>query len=268
MEDNYFINEAFNYSLNSYLEYKNKKDTNWSFLIYVVEVLIYIYSENDILNPFITKEENVLRSNLLKFGSSEVIVNKLFNDINGFYKKDEENKRKGTTRKNCFFTYIQEDLIDLFFYKYKDDRASIDDLDNFQKIIFSNKCSNKFQLKINMAMEVNENEAINYFEIKKYELNNVLTFDKIKKDILNINAYKFFGLDEQKVSKLNSNDLKAINKKILNYFKFSPIEPNLNEKIIVKASKKCNNKINVYMFIIGIILVIIFGIYLGYKMVG
>ena len=275
MENNYFINEAINQAINDYLVYKNSQNKNWNFLLYVIEVLTYIYDEADIINPFMTKEENVFKKNLLKYGVDKRIIDKLLDDINKFYIKDQQNRINGETRKNYFFTYVQEDLIDLFIAKFKNSKLADVELENFQKFIFSNKSSSQFQIRVNNLMAISENEAIYYFETKKYELYNVISFDTIKRNVLDSSAYKVFGIDEEKIADLSQEDLDVVNKKILSYFKMSPIEPNLNKKIQEKAlafqnvTKLQNNgKISIYLFLIIIILVIILGFYLGYKMVG
>ena len=53
MKDN-FINEAFSKAINDYLESKDSKDGILynSFLVVVIRMLIIIYGELDIINPY------------------------------------------------------------------------------------------------------------------------------------------------------------------------------------------------------------------------
>lgn len=273
MENNIFVNDAINDAINEYLEYKSSK--KWNFLIYIIEVLTYIYNEADIINPFITKEQDVLVKNITKYGINGNLVYKFFDDVNNFYKKDLENISQKSSRKNYFFTYVQEDLIDFFIAKFKNNNLNTIELDNFQKLIFSNKSTSQFQRTFNNMMEINENEAIKYYESKKFELNNVLSFDSIHRNVLNSDLYDAFGIDKGNVDNLSSLDLETINNKILNYFKLSPIEPNLNDKIakklveLKKTTRLYNyGKINICLFLVIIILVIVVGFVVAYKMVG
>ena len=74
----FFINEAFDKAVNDYLISRDKTEGVLynSFLVVVIRLLINIYGELDIINPFRVKNELAFDSNLTKYGASkEDIVN-------------------------------------------------------------------------------------------------------------------------------------------------------------------------------------------------
>lgn len=270
-----FINEAFDLALKRYIDYKEKRNYLYAsdFLVYVVIVLIYIYDDADIINPYKTKEEKVWENNLLKYGLSKKNVDKLIDDLSNYYKTDLINKDNKYKDKNPFFSYIQEDLIDAFIQKYKAEKMGNVELDNFKKLLFLPDSSSQFQRDMNKIMAVNEDEVDNYYKAKIYELNNVLSFDLVKRTLLAPEVYKAFNLDNDKIDSLSKEDLNLINKRIINYFKMSPIEPNLNEKLIKEVRKMHNftsnmGSISVILFLLLLVIVILIGLYIGYRMVG
>lgn len=270
-----FINETFDLALKRYIDYKEKRNYLYAsdFLVYVVIVLIYIYDDADIINPYKTKEENIWVNNLLKYGLSKKNVDKLIVDLSNYYKTDLINKDNKYKDKNPFFSYIQEDLIDAFIQKYKVEKMSNVELDNFKKLLFLPGSSSQFQRDMNKIMAVNEDEVDNYYKSKIYELNNVLSFDLVKRTLLAPEIYKAFNLDNDKIDSLSKEDLNLINKRIINYFKMSPIEPNLNEKLIKEVRKMHNftsnmGSISVILFLLLLVIIILIGLYIGYRMVG
>ena len=124
-----------------------------------------------------------------------------------------------------------------------------------------------------MSQKKNENEVDEYYNSKIYALNNVVSYDLIKKNILDESIYKAFNIDMDRIINLPQTEIDDINQKIINYFKMSPIEPHLNEKLLKetkKISKYANNsgRINIIMFLLLLGLVIAIGLYIAYRMVG
>ena len=129
------------------------------------------------------------------------------------------------------------------------------ELDNFKKMLFSPNSSSQFQRDINKIMALNENEVDEYYASKIYALNNVISYELIKKNILDESVYKAFNIDIDRIINLPQSEIDEINQKITSYFKMSPIEPHLNEKLLKetkKISKYANNsgRINIIMFLL------------------
>ena len=275
LDKDIFVNKAIDLALKRYLDYKEKRNYSYAsdFLVYVIEVLIYIYNEADIINPYITNEANVWENNLLKYGLSVKQCEKLMSDLNNYYYLDLENKKNKYQDKNPFFSYVQEDLIDAFIKKYQVKKMDNIELDNFKKFLFSPNSSSQFQRDINKIMAVDENEVDNYYATKIYELNNVISYELIKKNLLNDDVYKAFNLDTDKLKTLPSKDIDDINQRIISYFKMSPIEPNLNKKLFketkrIKGYANNTDRINIILFLLLLGLVIGIGLYIGFRMVG
>ena len=77
----YFINEAVDKAINDYMSSKDKKEGVLynSFLVVVIRMLISIYGELDIINPYQIKNEDALRNNLMKYAASKENIDILFN---------------------------------------------------------------------------------------------------------------------------------------------------------------------------------------------
>ena len=75
----FFINEAFETAINDYLKSKDKPESVLynSFLVVVIRILINIYGELDIINPYQIKNENIFDNNLLKYGSKKEEIDNL-----------------------------------------------------------------------------------------------------------------------------------------------------------------------------------------------
>lgn len=272
---NLFVSNATYLALKRYIDYKEKRDYSYAsdFLVYVINVLIYIYNEADIINPYMTKEDHVWKNNLLKYGLDDKWFQKFISDLDNYYALDLENKKNKYQDKNPFFSYVQEDLIDAFLKKYQVEKMNALELDNFKKMLFSPNSSSQFQRDINKIMALNENEVDEYYASKIYALNNVISYELIKKNILDESIYKAFNIDIDRIINLPQSEIDEINQKITSYFKMSPIEPHLNEKLLKetkKISKYANNsgRINIIMFLLLLGLVIAIGLYIAYRMVG
>ena len=70
--DSIFVNEAFSEAINDYLSSKNKPEgvKYNSFAVVVIRLLMIIYDELDILNPYYLNNEQSLNDNLEKYGYS------------------------------------------------------------------------------------------------------------------------------------------------------------------------------------------------------
>ena len=62
----FFVNEAVDKAINDYLQSKNIEESVLfnSFLVVVVRILVIIYGELDIVNPYAIKNENLFLDNL------------------------------------------------------------------------------------------------------------------------------------------------------------------------------------------------------------
>ena len=82
----YFINEAFDKAVNDYLKSKDKQEGILynSFLVVVIRILINIYGELDILNPYYMKSETAFDDNLMKYGLNKESISEFKRLLDGF----------------------------------------------------------------------------------------------------------------------------------------------------------------------------------------
>ena len=171
MNSDIFIKVSLDAAIKKYLLFRNKKDASLAsdFLVYVICMLIYIYSETDILNPYINRQNNGedgFKNNLGKFGLPYSKINKFFDDLEGYYEIDHYNKVNRLT-KNEFFSYLQEDIIDMFLAKASSTNLDEAKYKEFENLLFSPNTTNEMRRKINEYVAVDSFEVINYY--KDYE---------------------------------------------------------------------------------------------------
>ena len=207
-----FVNKSLTESITKYISYNNNLTPN-DFFTNVIITLANIYGKTDIINPFNLKDTKAFQVNLLKYNLEEYKLNKFYNDLENYY----------NTNDNEYIDYILEDLIDMFITKYTNMNLNTNELDNFKLLINS---------------LFNNNHASRYYNTQIYKINNKLDFKLIKKNMLRQDVYEAFNLTKEKVDKLSQEDIDSINDQILSYYRLSPIEPNLNDKIIEAVSNK------------------------------
>ena len=91
--ESYFINEAIEKAINDYMNSKDKVESVLynSFLVVVIRMLISIYGELDIINPYQIKNEDAFKNNLMKYGATKEEIDNLFELISNFYLIERRN---------------------------------------------------------------------------------------------------------------------------------------------------------------------------------
>ena len=114
-----FINEAFSKAISNYLSSADQPQGILynSFLVVIIRLLINIYSELDIVNPMVVNDEELLITNLSKYGYEKENIKLFLSKIQLYYDLEKENEHKVVKFKNKYFVDIQKDLIDMFIAK-------------------------------------------------------------------------------------------------------------------------------------------------------
>ena len=246
MDNNIFINPAIDESLK---KYKLLKETNDyasanDFLVYAIGILIYIYGEENILGLYDKKDYQSFDYLLNKYNVDPYYVNKFYDDFNKFYNVNIRNVAFRSNDYNPYFIYIQEDLINMYMAKYYALKFDIKKFDKFKEMLFTPVNNDSFMQEYNQKMTDNQDYILNYFEAKVYEIQHPLEFTLKRNNVISQEVYNVFDLTEDKINRLSFKELEAINAKIFNYFKVSPIEPDVNKKLLEKIEKQTPNKIN------------------------
>lgn len=282
MKEEIFVNDAIDNSLKKYLAFKDNDNymISMDFMIYTIEILTYIYGEADIINPYKICDlasVKVFNNNLIKYGLEHYKLFKFYQDMLNYNKVEKENNISKITQKNQFFSYIQEDLIEMFFAKFQYLKMERVELDNFKKLLFIPGSSNKTRNEYNSIKAYDEEYAKNYFEFKVYEMEHKISFTLLKKNVLASEIYQSFGIKAESVQKLNQKDLDEINTQILNYYKLNLIEPDLNKKLLnlilknkpqLNLERKKSNLTVVVLIALSFLALVISGVLVGLKILG
>ena len=213
MNQNIFINEAFNEGVLNYLNKENLED----FTTVIIKTLISIYGELDIINPFKTNTESGLGSfdqNLTKFGYSNEDLSLFKQNVMNFYLSKNECPNK-------YFNEIEKQLIDMYFFKIKEiDKEKI----NAESII------RNFQFKntnLNSIYSTDKNEIERYYNYKNRMASTNLDYVLIEEsNTLNKEAYEMIGYSYDEIKKMNPNKLFDVNNEVFEYFKVDQAKDN------------------------------------------
>ena len=261
----YFVNEAFEKAVDDYLVSKSKPEGKVfnSFLVVVIRMLVNIYGELDIINPFQIKSVASLHNNLKKYGASEEDITKLENLLDKFRETERE------SGPNKEFIEIQKSLIDLFTLKRINFGLAESESKEFFDLLYTPGSTSALRQSYNYLKSENIYEIAEYY---KESYNREAKREEEEKDLLGFDIYRFFNISLSDLSNMNNDEVKDLNNQIYKSFDINKNAINkeylLNEKI--KEIKMQNNPIttgNGYVDILlvmsvivtGIMVVIIFG---------
>lgn len=207
--NNYFINEAFDYAIKSYLESKNHKDgiVYNSFLVVVVRSLINIYGELDIIGAYENNDELLLHSNMLKFRLSKMKLNKFFLDVQSFY-----NNEKLEIVPNSIFISIEMFLIDMYMAKKINYNVTSIENDEFKKLLYSPYAKNPLMISFNYQHSTDNFVVTNYFDSQ--DRLNIKVEVSEPKVLLAPEAYRIINKNYTDVCLLSADDVKKINDEV------------------------------------------------------
>ncbi len=211
-----FINNTFTKAINAYLNEKEEGIVYNSFLVVCIRLLIIIYSETDIINPFNTNNEEILKNNLIKFGYPMTEVERFFNNLTEF--ENVENKNKDTLNKiNPYFITIQKQLIDMLITKKVNFHLVDEEIKEFYSLLYTPDSVEPLILSYNYMVAEDVNTIKNYFfeQLKNSEK----VEDEAIKNYLNNRSYEIMGYSMDYIKTLNIEQLDKINHQVYDYFK-------------------------------------------------
>jgi hypothetical protein len=212
--ESYFINKAFDKAIKDYLASKDMPEgiIYNSFLVVVIRMLIIMYGDLDIINPYKTNNEASFDSNLMKYGATIEEIKRLKRLLDGYLVLEERNNESINKEENIYFIEVQKCLIDLFNKKRLNFSVNDEDQEEFANLLYTPNCKNALRLSYNYLTAADIFEVYNYYnekmsikpEEKKEE----------KKELLNFEAYKLFNIKLEDLSKMSASDINNLNKKI------------------------------------------------------
>ena len=245
MEGKIFINEAINDAISKYLKSKDTPESEefQSFLVIVIRILVFIYGELDIMNPFRTSNESGaggFNDNIKKFGLPDAELAQFKQLCLDFY-QNSDNK---DVLKNAFIE-IQKILIDMFLWKkshiFIDDKEVLE----FKNFLYSKEDSNEIKLKLYQELSPNSNEVINYFNSKLFEQKHNFVLTKYKDIVLDQEAYQLAGYNIIEVMNKSEQEIMNINNKVYHFFRIKETDMNKKKRLAsaVLYYKKYGNAI-------------------------
>jgi hypothetical protein len=139
-------------------------------------------------------------------------------------------------------------------------------------MLFTTDNENEFVREFTKKYVYDVNYISNYYIAKTNILFNKLDISLKRDNVISDEVYEALGLSKDKISSLSYKELENINNKIYKSFKVSPIDNNLNEKLLKKI-KENSKEIDMtfkkpikYLLIALLILVVLFIIIL--KVIG
>lgn len=258
----FFINEAFDKAINDYLISRDKTEGVLynSFLVVVIRLLINIYGELDIINPFQVKNEIAFDANLMKYGAKKEDIDNMKKSLENYYLIERKNVQTKKRENNPYFVEIQKSIIDLFNLKRLNIGIIESDSHSFFDLLYTPGTSNVLRQSYNFLVADDVYEVAQYFKESMEKTNKKEAEEK--KDLLAFDIYKLFNISIADLSKMNEDDVNKLNSDIYKSFDISENAINkdylLEQKI--KELKMQNNPIttgNGYVDILLVMSVII-----------
>ena len=205
-----FINEAIDKAIFNYINYTENKDISNAhiFEFLVTKILVNIYGEINIINPYKAKNEDAFKENLMIYGLKDSELNMFFNYMNeyGIYLKTPSNDLK-----TVLPIQINSLIINMIIYKNSIQNLTEEELKSYDEY-FNSK--NQYLSKY-MELIVEDSEFIpKLWERKKTQLEKNLLFNTIKPDLLTPEMYTKYGLSIDEIKNLTNEEIKEINDKI------------------------------------------------------
>ncbi len=271
-----FVSIGFDTALKKYILFteKNHRELATDYLVYIIMMLIFIYGKADIMNPYVARYKDgaaSIKRNLMKYGLDDLKVHKFFNDLNNYLEIDNYNKVCNKYQ-NPYFIVLQEDLIDMFYYKTLSVEVSGEEKEKFKNLLYSSKNSNESVRKLNRLYNTNLDGALVYYSNLFSRSNYSIKMLPKKDKILDMDVYRLFDLNEEDIVKLNNETLEEINNGIYNYFHVNPIGVRAYDKLMARVKRLANTKyrlannsgsINLLLFSSFFGFVIVLGITIG-----
>ena len=271
-----FVSIGFDTALKKYILFteKNHRELATDYLVYIIMMLIFIYGKADIMNPYVARYKDgaaSIKRNLMKYGLADLKVHKFFNDLNNYLEIDNYNKVCNKYQ-NPYFIVLQEDLIDMFYYKTLSVEVSGEEKEKFKNLLYSSKNSNESVRKLNRLYNTNLDGALVYYSNLFSRSNYSIKMLPKKDKILDMDVYRLFDLNEEDIVKLNNETLEEINNGIYNYFHINPIGVRAYDKLMARVKRLANTKyrlannsgsINLLLFSSFFGFVIVLGITIG-----
>lgn len=228
MEGNIFVNEAIHYAIKQYLDSKDTPDKEefQSFFVIIVRILVLIYGELDITNPYRTMNETSLGgfdANLKKYGLSDNLLLEFKQQCLFHFQNKED-----ISILQSSFIRIQKILIDMFILKKAHVLVNEEEISSLRELLYKNSDTNQIKLDYYNRFASGSNEVLEYLESKLFEQKHNFVLTEYKDIALSKEAYQLAGYNIVEVMNMNEQEIMNINNKVYHFFRIK--ESDLNKK--------------------------------------
>ena len=233
MREEYFVNIAFDQAIKLYLNTRaNPNSLNYnSFLVIVIRILVLIYGEADILNPYYLKNNVAFLNNLSKYGLSKSDVAILKSDFLSYYNFESENVKRTIKLKNPYFTNILKILVDMFILKKQNYHVNYYEEEEFLDLAYTSHTTNPLQVSYNYLVSDDPKYIEKYYYSKINSLDVTKDLSNTINMNLNLEALKYVGVNLTNLPNLSDQDLINAQKRAYNYFEVDATKPNRDEQL-------------------------------------
>lgn len=229
-----FINDVINKAIEDYLKFKATPDNPLfsTFPVMAIRTLIYIYGELDIINPYITRNEQSLGgfdSNLTKYGFQEEKVE----DFKNAFLSYQELLVKNVIP-NSGMLMIQKYLMEMYLMKEKNMHLDFSLEEEFKSYLYISSNPNPYIQKDLSLLGNHANQLQSYFQSIAYEMHHNFSLEEERRTVYPYVAYQVLGYNINQINALSDVDLKKVNENVLNFFRINKEELN-KEEMLLKA---------------------------------
>lgn len=206
-----FINKTIETGIKTYLSFKKGEvvDKSNMFQCKIINLLVLIYGEINIINPYQLKDPKIFLRNLETYGLSKNTVNRFIEKIDNY---DEWLHKPQTNRKTHLINEIEKIIIDMIIQKNnfeKLDEKELDIYDNY----FANRDTDIQELRNLFSIDANYSKILWQRRVNK--IVPLISFIEIEPELLDEKFYIKYGVTLEEAKNLSSKNLKTLNEKIL-----------------------------------------------------
>lgn len=208
VNENYFINEAIDIAMNKYIKIKSS-GLNISAVnldVNIISLLCTIFDENDLINAYINKNEDIFNNILTKYNFPKERLNEFYQKMEELYIWEKEYNNKTN-----LITEIHKYIIAMINYKNEVTEISDRDLKNYEKFMYLSG-TRDFYNKIN---SINPDEIKEYWQQIKSHLQVKIQVNRASPTLLTQEQYESFGINHSEVKALDDSQKDRLNKLIL-----------------------------------------------------
>ncbi len=231
MREEYFINIAFTQAIKDYIASKNMPNSIKynSFLVVVIRILVLIYGEADLLNPYYLNNELAFLTNLGKFGLSKSDIAVFKDELFNYYTFAVTNSKEALKQKNPYFKNVLKILTDMFLEKRKSLGLNYEEEEKFLELAYTSHTQDYYRISENYYKNDDPGFIEKYYYSKLNELEVTKDLGSTINMNLNLEALKYIGVNLSNITEMNNEQIAKAQEKAYNYFEVDESSPNRDE---------------------------------------